>query len=336
MAYALFSTERLYNVGDIVIYEGGTYVFLYPHTPGEWNVSQVLAINPSFAYQTVIQDFNTIPNYNLSSPLPVARYRINYYINNDEVTVPPPTDNQTYLMGDTAVCAGLSTSTYYYSVDGVWAYRWVGWSLNSTSNIARYLAGQEITMTSADINLYAVWDKTCVLAVTPEGRVTINIPHHGGPQTLIIPEYIGPVRTHIIGKAAFSGSTIRDIVIPPSITDIEEHAFKQWYGGTIRFIDADVTTKYPSLKLHGAVFADTMSLIEIILPYRWRSWEPGESGDKLFPIQFKTNTFNIYIRNTKEFMSSLLNQADVETYIAGPNQLSSPYYKRNIYWGYND
>lgn len=333
MAYALFSVDRSYNVGDIVTYEGALYIFLYPHTPGSWNTSQVMAINPSVSYQTAVQDFNTIPNYNLSSPLPVARYRVNYHINNDDITITPPTDNQTYLRGETAVCAGLSTTTYYYSFDGVWAYQWLGWSLNSTSNIVKYLAGHEITMDSIDINLYAVWSKTCILSVEPNGKVIISSAHLNGPDRLIIPEYIGPVRTHIIGKNTFTNSTIRDIIIPPSITDIEEYAFKGWRGSTIRFIDTDVTTKYPPLNLHGAVFEDTPNLIEIILPYRWRSWEMDMSGKRLFPAQEKTNVFNIYIRNTQAFMSDLLNRVYVETYIASPDE---PTYTRKIYWGYND
>jgi hypothetical protein len=334
MAYAQFSTNQSYNVGDTVLYEGVAYTFLYPHTPGDWNILEVLVVTPVLSYASKIQDFNTLPDYNLSRPLPPGKFRVNYFVNNDDINIPDMfvSDNNVYLPGELA--SVLWYPYTHYSQDGVWAYTFNGWSLTKgMSGVAEYYENYEITMQAVDINLYGCWIKTPTINVNSQGAMTLKTEYKNAFSKLVIPEYFGGIRIKRIGHEAFLNSSINEIVIPPSIIQLDYNAFNQWSGSIIRFIDADITIKYPGLKLSAGCFTGTPNLVKIILPYRWIA--AGNNPNKIFIEQPKADTFNIYIRNSKNLMNELLDTVDAELYITD-NSNPSINYIRNVYWGYND
>lgn len=329
MAYAVFSNFLSYDIGDTVTYEGYVYVFIVPHVPGGWDKTQVVQINPYVAYQTV-QDFNTLPDYNLSTPLAAPKYTVQYHINNDSMILPSTfaVDTVAYNVGEVAVVQGHSYQ--HFSEDGVWVYTFAGWSLGKNlGDTINYVAGTEIIITNHDVHLYAQWIKTPTINVDDTGTMTLNPLYKDSLIKLIIPEYFGGSRIKIIGADAFLNSSIDEIVIPPSIIEIKSTAFYGWSGTTLRLVDAEVTTKYPALKLNADCFDNTPNLTEIIIPYRWR-----EATGILFPAQFK-DTLTIKIRNTKLFMEEQLSVADAEAYIADASDPDMNY-ERLIYWGYND
>lgn len=343
MAYAIFSTEQSYNVGDVVVHDGIAYTFLYPHIPGEWNSAQVLAITPSFSYASPVQDFNTLPDYNVSSPLPPSKFRVNYLPNNDSINIPEMfvVDTGVYAPGETVIIKnyGIGETGYtHFSEDGVWAYTWKGWSLaKGSADGVDYVPGAHIIMPSRDVTLYAQWTKTATIEVSPSYVCTLKREYKDRFNKLIIPEYFGGIRIKTIGTEAFKDSSISEIVIPASIETIQTDAFSGWSGTTLRFIDNVVTLKYPLLNLTNGCFNDTPNLTQIILPYRWQN--VIETTGKIFGEQAKADVLHIYIRNTKEYMTELLrpdeNPFDVEAYIADPDNLGIAY-TRIFHWGYND
>lgn len=334
MAYAIFSIDQTYNVGDVVVYEGISYAFLYPHAPGEWNSAQVIAISPSFSYTSGVQDFNTLPNYNLSSPLPPGKFRVNYFVNNDSIVIPGnfPNDNNAYLPGEVATIQNYPYT--HFSEDGIWAYTFAGWSLNKgLADGVDYYFGYELTMLNMDVNLYAQWTKVSTILVDSSAALTLKEAYRNAIPKMIIPEYFLGTRIKKIGTNAFLNSSVNEIVIPANIEDVGVDAFAHWTGTTLRFIDNEVTTKYPRLRLANGCFNNTPNLVNIILPYRWRAVQ--EFPGKVFGAQPKSSVLHIYIRNTQEYMSELLNTGDVEGYLADVDNPSLNY-TRVFHWGYND
>jgi len=330
MAYTEFLNYLSYRVGDVVVYNAGSYVFVTAHLPGVWNPLEVVQINQTTSYRTA--DFNTLPNYNLSSPLAPAKYHVSYYVNNDDLVMFDsfPVDTQVYLPGETAVIQGYDTT--HFSQDGVWAYEFSGWSLiKGTLEEIVHTAGEQYIVSNHDLNLYAQWNKVPTITVDADGTLMLITTYKDAIQSLYIPEYFNGSRIKKIGTHAFLNSSIEDIVVPPNIVEIFANAFEGWTGSAIRFIDSEVTDKYPLLKLYVDCFYDTRNLVSITLPYRWR-----QATGIIFPeASNKSDVMNIYIRNTKAFMEEKLGVEDAEDYIADASNLSINY-DRVFHWGYND
>ena len=282
-------------------------------------------------------DFNSLPDYNASSPLGLPKYKIIYHVNNDEVSTFDsfPMDTQVYATGEIAIIQGYTPVRF--SDDGIWAYEFAGWTLaKGYSEPVAHVSGDEYIVTNHDLVLYAQWTKIATIFVDYEGTLSVKSSYRDSISSMIIPEYFGGSRIKSIGTNAFFNASIDTIVLPMNIEHVKYHAFNGWTGTTLRFIDGEVTTKYPGLKLFAGCFANTPNLTSIILPYRWR-----EATGNLFPEQAdKSDTLNIYIRNTKDYIGTMLGLDedagdDIETYIADPENLDMNY-SRNIYWGYND
>lgn len=278
-------------------------------------------------------DFNTLPDYNKSSPLGAPKYKIIYHENNDEVSTFDafPEDTQVYATGEIALIQGYPYTRY--SDDSIWEYTFAGWALAAGySEPIAHVSGDEYIVENHDLILYAQWTRLSTLTVSAAGVLTVSEPHRTQIKTLIIPEYFLGTRIKTIGTDAFFNATIDTIVIPANIEEIREDAFNGWTGTTLRFIDTPVTGKYKALKLGAGCFNNTPNLVSIILPYRWR-----EATGVLFNEQTKNGVFNIYIRNTKEYMEGMLDvpEDSLETYIADQENMDV-HYLRNIYWGYND
>jgi len=332
MAHQDFVEYLSYAIGDIVIYRNAAFVFVSPHTPGPWDGSQVVQLNQNFSYTSL--NFNTLPDYNLSRPLPPGKFRVNYHINNDDINLPDMfvNDNNVYLPGETAKVLWYPYT--HYSQDGIWAYTFNGWGLTKgMSSTIEYYENYEINMSAVDVNLYGRWTKVATINVSSVGMLTLKQEYKDAFNKIIIPEYFGGVRIKKIGYEAFANSSINEIVIPPNIIQIDYNAFNYWTGSVIRFVDAAISTKYPGLTLASGCFTNTPNLVNIILPYRWIA--AGNNPNKIFIEQPKSDVFNIYIRNTKSHMNELLNTIDTELYITD-NSNPSINYVRNVYWGYND
>ena len=331
MAHTEFVEYLSYNTGDLVSYRGVAFVFVTNHAPGPWDGSQVVQVNQRVSYTSA--DFNTLPDYNLSSPLPPAKFRVLYDLNNDDFNIEGSVaDNRVYLPGEEATILGYPYEGF--SSDGLWVYTFSGWSLNKgIGSSTDFTEGLSYVMPATDLRLYAQWTKEPTVTVDADGTLKLKAIYKDKINTMIVPEYFGGSRIKIIGTDAFSDSSISEIILPASIKEVEAGAFDNWAGTTLRFIDADVTVKYPLLKLSAGCFKNTPNLRSIILPYRWQ-----EADGILFPVvQYKE--LSIYIRNTKDYMEELiapdLESFDVEAYIAAPSALALNY-SRTIYWGYNE
>lgn len=331
MAHTEFVEYLSYNTGDIVSYRNAVFIFVTNHAPGPWDGSQVVQVNQRVSH--VSAGFNTLPDYNLSSPLPAAKFRVLYDLNNDDFNLEGSiVDNKVYLPGETAIILGYPYQGF--SSDGLWVYTFNGWSLNKgVSSGTNFTQGLKYVMSATDLRLYAQWIKEPTVTVDANGTLMLKSAYKDRINTMIIPEYFGGSRIKIIGTNAFLNSSVSEIILPASITQVRSDAFNGWTGKSVRFIDADITNKYPLLRLSAGCFNNTPNLQHVILPYRWR-----EATGVLFPVvQYKE--LSIYIRNTKDYMESLLapdeNPFDVEAFIAAPSNLSANY-SRTIYWGYND
>jgi len=332
MTYTEFVEYLPYITGQVVSYRGALFVFKVDHAPGPWDGSQVTPINVAVPFSGA--KFNTLPNYNLSSPLAIPKYRIIYHMNNDAITIEQPVvDTQVYASGAEAIVKNYTLK--HISNDGIWCHTFIGWTLaKHTASEAEYTKDELCIIGDHDIHLYGVWSKEPTIEVSVTGEVALLPEYRLLLQTIYIPEYFGGVRLKTIVTNAFSDADLSEIVIPPNIHTIEEDAFKNCTCTSIRFIDSKVTLKYPGLKLLTGCFNNTPNLVSLTLPYRWT-----ESTNRILQNDLnKVSVMNIYIRNTKEYMKELLQGAlpdpfDVETFIA---DASVDTYVRNIYWGYND
>lgn len=280
-------------------------------------------------------DFNTLPDYNKSRPIGPPKYKIKYLINNDDVATFDmfPVDTNVYATGETAIIQGYNPIRY--SRSGIHTYKFTGWSLaRGISQIIAHTPGDEYIVKNHDLTLYAQWSKIPTIQVDSTGAMTTATGHVHNISVLTIPEFFGGARITKIGSNAFPSSDIDTIVVPPSITNIAVNAFAGWTGSTIRFIDNPVTFKYPGLTLEAGCFNSTPNLLNVLLPLRWRN-----ATGVLFPDHGKSGVLTIYIRNTKLFMTAILDTNvigwNVEDHIAAPNNAVAGY-TRVIHWGYNN
>lgn len=276
---------------------------------------------------------NLYPDYNTSRPLGEPKYRVNYNVNNDKVTLDYTiNDEKVYKKGSAVYIEGYGENDIYFSDDGQYAYKFLGWSFGQNTNEIDLSRGDELIIANYDVNLYAVWSKEFTLIVNEEGVMSFNTLKFGNKHIplLIIPEYTPTnVRIKTIDTASFiMESYITTILVPPNIELIKQNAFSDWLGKEIRFIDNPITVKYQGLYLEAGAFNNTPNLIDIVLPYRW----VGAEGQLTNAISNKHNKF--YIRNTKEKMEEQINPpGNIEAYLA-PDDSSE--YTRKFYWGYND
>ena len=348
MVNTQFVDYLAYSKGSIVSYQGYWFIFIADHAPGSWNLTQVVQINPSLLNTSSSStNFNTLPDYNISRTLPLSKYKVIYHQNNDNIETIGNfiEDTQVYAPGESVTIKNYAGS--YYTASGLYLYRFLGWSnIKGTGVVSSfeelstsyfYVAVASVhTMLDHDVNLYAQWQKIPTIIIDIEGILTLNTeaPETLNPDKLIVPEYFEGKRVKIIGISAFSNSTIAEITLPASIIYILDNAFDNWQGHTLKFIDTQITIKYPGLSLSSGCFANTPNLINIILPYRWC----GVFG-VVFPA-VAGKTMNIFVRNTFAFMQDLLSTPEateetVEATFAAPAN-PAVNYDRTIYWGWNN
>lgn len=274
---------------------------------------------------------NTLPDYNTSRPLGKPTYRVEYFINNDDIVNVDEFvfDTQVYAEGETVLIKSYGIK--HFSVDGTKEYSFIGWTRSPN---ARYIidvpAGSELTIHSSDIKLYAQWEAVSTLHMTDDNGIFLKTDYSLSLPNLNIPEYLQGRRVKKIIYPGFSFSRISSITIPASVVEIETGAFNHWEGHSIYFADAEITTKYPGLTLAEEVFNNTPNLTNILLPYRLVSFT-----SPLFLGENKV--LNIYVRHTKQYMSVAtgIPIADIDNALAGSN--GTPVgYVRHIKWGYNE
>lgn len=279
------------------------------------------------------QKHNTLPDYNTSRPLSNPKYKVKYYLNNSDIVGVESfvIDPNVYELGDIATILGYNSD--HFSEDGAHVYIFSGWSRRKDVVQDKvYAAGTEYVMEGNDLRLYANWQKVSTINVSSSGELSLKPDYRMGITNLRIPEYYLGTRIKTIAERAFDGSNINTIHIPANVVLISKYAFSGWQGTNLRFIDADITVKYPGLNIKEFAFAETPNLTHIVLPYRWKP-DSNNTG-VLFPSQPK-EALHIYIRNTKPYISELMNVDEyaIEDKIAGPNGGN---YTRVIFWGYND
>lgn len=333
MAHTEFVEYLSYNTGDLVSYRGVAFVFVTNHAPGPWDGSQVVQVNQRVSYTSA--DFNTLPDYNVSRPLNEPTYRVIYHLNNDDINLLERfiIDTNVYATGDIVQLQWCDEA--YYSSDGTYAYTFLGWSFSKEVAFPRIIDRDVVTyeIKHRDVHFYAQWDKVPTFIVDDSGGILLKEEYRTSLTHFKIPEHIHGKRIITLRTNAFKNSSISEIILPASITEVEAGAFDNWVGTTLRFIDADITLKYPPLKLSEDCFKNTPNLRSIILPYRWQ-----EADGVLFPV-VQSKELSIYIRNTKDYMEELLaggaEPFDVEAHIAAPSNLILNY-SRTVYWGYNE
>lgn len=250
--------------------------------------------------------FNTLPDYNLSRPLAKPKYRIIYHVNNDKINLIDnfPVDTQTYNPGDKVQLVGATDS--FYSVDGNYVYKQSGWALRPRDVLIELYINETIIVPHHDLHLYALWHKDETFTVDYKERAITGFKQaHKNIPYFVVPEYAGGVRIHTIGAGAFSGTAIREVVVPASITLIKTNAFVNWGGQILRFVDARVTEKYPALTIEGGFLSVVGNLTSLVLPYRWHYF----TGTPLLGFTEDVSDFTLYVRNRASFIE--LNNPDM-------------------------
>lgn len=274
---------------------------------------------------------NTLPDYNTSRPLGKPTYKVEYFINNDDIVNVNEFvfDTQVYAEGETVLIKSYETK--HFSIDGTKEYSFIGWTRSPN---ARYIIdvpeGSELTIHSSDIKLYAQWEEVSTLHMTADNGVSLKREYVLSLPNLNIPEYLQGRRVKKIVSPGFAFARASSITIPASVVEIEAEAFDNWKGHSIYFADAEITDKYPGLTLGEEVFSNTPNLTNILLPYRLVSFT-----SPVFPGENKV--LNIYVRHTKQYMSVAtgIPIADIDDALAGSNDTPKGYV-RHIEWGYNE
>lgn len=274
---------------------------------------------------------NTLPDYNTSRPLGDPKFKVVYHINNDQIININQfvVDNQVYCDGETVVAKNYTLE--HASADGMTMFSFVGWAYTSNSSYAiDVFPGQEMTINSGDIVLYAQWEETPTVVITNNGGLYIKEEYRLRLSHLNIPEYYRGKRITRIVYPGFRQSRMSSIVIPASIVNIASYTFENWMGTSVTFAEAEITNKYPGLTLEANVFKDTPNLTSILLPYRLKYFVAT-----VFPAQNKS--LSIFVRHRKEYMSLVTGfpSDEIESILSDDNNAGERYI-RTIQWGYNE
>lgn len=315
---------------------GGTYFVIITYQQTSAGYAVKIGERPAdtlISLPNTFPKFNTLPDYNLSQPIPPAKYRVIYHLNNDDAVF---TEHDRWTVDTNVYSPGTVLSLqnfpdYLISKDGLSVYTFKGWALTPTALNPNWYAGDNITFNVSDLNLYAVWNKEYI-ATNINGVFTMDLFTDYDPILINIPEFFGGTRVKQIAPYAFKDYS-SDIIIPSSVVKLQNNALDGWKGSNIKFEDTPVTVKYPGLTLGQKVFNNNPYLSKVIIPYRCQKLSEGT----FYPNSKEVNeTFTVYIRNNKDYLA---NQMDVDSYMLD-NHISSGVivnrYNIEIVWGYND
>ena len=292
--------------------------------------------------------FNTLPDYNKSSSLKAPKFRVDYIVNNSNISLEDfVQDNNAYNYGSTVVVLGYD----YPKVgnDGNYVYFFTGYSKVPNAGQATIFPGDDIII-KHNIKLYAVWEKVTTFTVTIDptdksGVLKMKDTVVAGTGVLFdfknyihtfrTPEYFNNIRVKTIDTECFLGHYIDHIIITPNIAKIKSAAFKNWYGSQVTFVESAVTTKYPALEITLGAFSEVGdSLVSIVFPYRFQKIK-NITGGAIFPSYGQNKHLEVFMRTPRDFFieSAQVDDMTVDGFICGAPTSN---FDSTIYWGWND
>jgi hypothetical protein len=152
----------------------------------------------------------------LGCPPEEENYRV-YYHGNGATNGSPPIDSKNYFSGETATVLGKGNL-----MKG--DYTFLGWRTYNTV----YYAGEKITISYSDVNLYAVWDDgsdTPFSYKVEDGEVTITHYNEQYPYSITIPDTLQSKPVTAIANTVFSNLSINSVTLPQNLKKIGTGAF---------------------------------------------------------------------------------------------------------------
>jgi hypothetical protein len=273
--------------------------------------------------------------------IPTFKFRVNYYPHDNGINLIDNTfikDPKAYVYDESATILYPqkinNEYTYYYSVDGAIAYKFNSWSKNfkTVSAVFTEVVGTPtVVQMRANLNLYAVWDKTEVLTNSSSGVVGINSIHRNFIINLIIPEYVNGLRVITIPSAFISSNApdpdlfIGLIRLPNSVNTLNANAFNLFKGNRIELNEGLAV-------INTNAFAATPNLREIIIPSTVQTISAGAfpvvSGKHLI---IKTRVLEA--NRPVGWAGTTSNGVFTPSWYTSPGQ--DDLYSVEIIWGYN-
>jgi hypothetical protein len=218
----------------------------------------------------------SILSHNSDRGLPVYKFKVHYYVNEDAIVFTPGTEwidtSEAFLYDEVATVRDF-TDLIVFDHRGLYSYEFRGWTKDITARQTPTVApGTTITMIT-DVHLYAVWLKTPTLKVNALGEVTMNhyhvstnpnVPNITNLLTrLDIPEvYEGRTVRVLTGTAFNNQENLQEVYIPKTVVLIKTLAFNLFKGDTVLFDNS--TTELITIETDA--FANLENLSSIILP----------------------------------------------------------------------
>lgn len=196
--------------------------------------------------------------------LPEFKYNVYYHINTDKYnsTKQFTFDVNKYDYGSSVVV--LDTTVLEF-INGIYVYRFIGWSREPNGNIIHY-PEEELKSISSDIHLYAMWKEVCILNITESGLISIKEEYKNSVKYLNIPIYVNGIRVTAISENFTVGTNVVYVSLPKTSLTIHKGAFSNSTLKEIIFPKYDYLRNYPHIKLFNECIKDT-SISYLYLPY---------------------------------------------------------------------
>lgn len=212
--------------------------------------------------------------------IPTFQFRINYYIDNNNLYIPEgysfPKDLNVYLYEKPAtILYPQNPNNVFASIDGQFIYTFNGWTRQQSSagvtaangySLQQLQTAPIIVTMRADLSLYAFWQATPTLTSDTLGLISINADVRAKLFNLIIPEKIGSIiaktiKSNFVTDPAAPNPDLltQGIYLPKSILELKANAFTAFQGHTIS-LNQGLTT------IRANAFSNTPALSEIVIP----------------------------------------------------------------------
>lgn len=212
--------------------------------------------------------------------IPTFQFRINYYIDNNNLYIPEgisfPKDLNVYLYEKPAtILYPQSPNNVFASIDGQFIYTFNGWTRQQSSagvtaangySLQQLQAAPIIVPMRADLSLYAFWQAAPTLTSDTLGLISIGADVRAKLFNLIIPEKINSIiaktiKSNFVTDPAAPNPDLltQGIYLPKSILELQANAFTGFQGHTIS-LNQGLTT------IRANAFSNTPALSEIVIP----------------------------------------------------------------------
>lgn len=245
-----------------------------------------------FGRDTALADLD----HNQVVSLPVHKFKIHYYINNNAVVMTPGTEwidtSEAVLYGETQTVRGFEGTLV--DIAGLYYYTFSGWTKDIAATQTATVDIDSVLTLITDVHLYAVWNKQPVFSITNSViSVRSETPDHILTRIVLPNMYEGRQILSISSYFLANQENVNEIYLPSSLTTIQQNAFNGYLGETVVIHPQPLANTVVSIGIYA--FTNIPNMTAIVIPGHVTTIvnEAFALGEQVFTIYVQRTEDNI-------------------------------------------